>query len=96
MTPIEKAIALGIAAAAAHSPTSDAEYVSAHVGKYLTNTLWTYGPTPTSRLFKDLVEAREADRLARPRLDPKWPRVDPQWPCADRKWPRVDPKWSQL
>ena len=65
MTTIEKAIALGIKAAAAHSPTSDAEYVSAHVGKYLTNTLWTYGPSHTSRLFKDLVEAREADRLAR-------------------------------
>ena len=67
MTTIEQAIALGIKAAAAHSPTSDAEYVSAHVGKYLTGSLWTYGPMPVSRLFKVLVEAREADRLARPR-----------------------------
>ena len=87
MTATEKAIALGIKAAAAHSPTStedaahiikcclergvasptsDAEFVRVYGGKYLTNTLWTYGPTPTSRLFKDLVEAREADRLGRP------------------------------
>ena len=65
MTAIEKAIALGIAAAAAYSPTSDAAYVNVYGSKYLTNTLWTYGPSHTSRLFKDLVEAREADRLAR-------------------------------
>ena len=35
MTTIEKAIALGIAAAAAHKPTLDAEFVRVYGGKYL-------------------------------------------------------------
>jgi len=35
MTTIEKAIALGIKAAAAHSSTSDAAYVRVYGGKYL-------------------------------------------------------------
>ena len=35
MTTIEKAIALGIAAAAARRPTSDAEFVRVYGGKYL-------------------------------------------------------------
>ena len=75
MTTIEKAIALGIKAAAAHSPTSDAEYVSAHVGKYLASTLWTYGPMPVyGHGGKDVVDRKW------PRVDPKWPRVDPKWP----------------
>ena len=37
---IEKAIALGIKAAAAHSPTSDADYVRVYGGKYLVDRKW--------------------------------------------------------
>ena len=40
MTTIEKAIALGIKAAAAHSPTSDADYVRVYGGKYLVDRKW--------------------------------------------------------
>ena len=82
---IEKAIALGIKAAAAHSPTSAED--AAHIIK---RCLERGVASPTSDA--DYVRVYGGKYL----VDRKWPRVDPQWPCVDRKWPRVDPQWPQL
>ena len=62
MTTIEKAIALGIKAAAAHSPTIDADYVRVYGGKYLVDRKWPHVDPQWPCVDRKW-----------PRVDPKWP-----------------------